>query len=161
MFRILCGKHIRTAWLLLHKESPEVPKDLVKVRYEPAQAGCSSCWPLPSPCHEQVPALARSYLGDGWERRQPGPVAGRAWAADGSAQVAAVGVAAAQHLQSAGDGVATPVRDPCKEEHRETKLHKCQSVSQTPGLGTQKPEPKDNTDWPVHRLVRAEHSLSL
>lgn len=110
----------RRVQLLLPKEPSEVPK----VRYW-TRPGFSSWWPLPSPVMTKSHPLGhRNYLGDGRERRQPEPPAGCAWEADSSAQVAVVDVTAAQHVQSTGNGVATPVRDPCKEWHCQTKLHK-------------------------------------
>lgn len=95
----------------------------------------------------------RDYLGDGGQHRQPEALAGCARKADGSAQVAVVELTAAQHVQATGDGVATPVRDACKEHKL---LLTVQSVSEIPALGTEKPEPEVSTDHPVHRLVLAE-----
>lgn len=117
---------LRTVWLLLHKESLAVPKDLVKVRY---WTGPGRIQQLPAMSKPRA-AVHRNYLGDGGKRRQPEPLSRCAGEADSPAQVAVVDVTAAQHVQSTGNGVATPVRDPCKEQHCENKLH--QSAAHCP-----------------------------
>lgn len=118
--------------------------------------------PAPCPCEEPAPAPRHgNYLGDGREGGQPAPLARRAREADGSAPVPPVALTAAQNVQSTGNGITTPVRHPCKEWHCQTKLQGFAAQSpQIPGLGTERPEPKDNTDHPVPKLVLAEH-LSL
>lgn len=116
---------------------------------------------LPAPA---APALPQRYLGHGGQRWQPGPLARGARAAEGAAQEPLVGVTAAQHVQGTGNGVATPVRDTCQEWHRETNPHKlpaeCPERARDTWVRMEKPEPKDNSDHPVQKLVRAAH-LSL